>query len=78
MSAWWGHVPFAHWFVALLKPRSIVELGTHTGVSFTAFCEAVQRSTRDGGTMRPISNDGRESGSSSAASPIFRTKPSSA
>jgi len=43
MSAWWGHVPFAHWFVAELKPRCIVELGTHNGVSFAAFCEAVQR-----------------------------------
>ena len=43
-SAWWGHVPFAHWLVASLKPRCIVELGTHNGVSFAAFCEAVQRS----------------------------------
>jgi len=43
MSAWWGHVPFAHWFVAALRPSTIVELGTHNGVSFAAFCEAVQR-----------------------------------
>lgn len=43
MSAWWGHVPFAHWIVSQLRPRCIVELGTHNGVSFAAFCEAVQR-----------------------------------
>lgn len=44
MSAWWGHVPFAHWLVAALRPRMIVELGTHNGASFAAFCESVQRS----------------------------------
>ncbi|WP_156386589.1 rhamnan synthesis F family protein [Aureimonas sp. Leaf454] len=43
MSAWWGHVPFAHWLVATTKPDMIVELGTHNGVSYSAFCEAAQR-----------------------------------
>jgi len=42
-SAWFGHVPFAHWIVAMHRPASIVELGTHNGVSYTAFCEAVLR-----------------------------------
>jgi O-antigen biosynthesis protein len=41
--AWWGHVPFAFWIVANLKPRSIVELGVHTGTSYCAFCQAVER-----------------------------------
>jgi GT2 family glycosyltransferase/glycosyltransferase involved in cell wall biosynthesis len=42
-SAWTMHVPFAHWLVTVHRPRSIVELGTHNGVSYAAFCEAVQR-----------------------------------
>ncbi len=42
-SAWFGHVPFAHWVVGQLRPRSIVELGAHNGVSYAAFCEAVLR-----------------------------------
>ena len=41
-SSWWGHVPFAHWLVRELAPRLIVELGTHHGVSFSAFCNSVQ------------------------------------
>ena len=42
-SAWYGHVPFAHWLVAAARPRLLVELGTHNGVSFAAFCEAMIR-----------------------------------
>jgi len=40
-SAWWAHVPFAHWLVLETTPRVIVELGTPDGVSYSAFCEAV-------------------------------------
>lgn len=42
-SAWHQHVPFAMFLVAILKPKMIVELGTHNGVSYCAFCQAVER-----------------------------------
>jgi len=41
-SAWNGHIPFAYLAIDLLRPRTFVELGTHTGVSYSAFCQAVQ------------------------------------
>jgi glycosyltransferase involved in cell wall biosynthesis len=41
LSAWWGHVPFAYWIVGALRPSCIVEMGTHNGVSYSAFCDAV-------------------------------------
>jgi hypothetical protein len=47
ISAWYGHVPFAHWVVGALKPRMLVELGTHYGVSYSAFCEPVVRNGLD-------------------------------
>ncbi|TVQ39423.1 MAG: glycosyltransferase [Geminicoccaceae bacterium] len=42
-SAWWSHVPFAQALVAAAPPATLVELGTHNGVSYLAFLEAVQR-----------------------------------
>ena len=54
VSAWHGHVSFGHWLVDALRPRTIVELGTHNGVSFAAFCNAA---TRRGLTTRCFAVD---------------------
>ena len=40
-SGWLGHAPFAFWLVEKLKPRSIVELGSHKGYSYFCFCQQV-------------------------------------
>lgn len=41
-SGWWGHVFFAYDLVANTKPKTIVELGTHKGHSFFAFCQGIK------------------------------------
>lgn len=41
-SSWWQHVPIAQWIIAEIKPKTVVELGTHYGVSFFSFCEAAE------------------------------------
>jgi len=40
-STWSEHVPFAMLLVELHRPRAIVELGTHWGISYGAWCQAV-------------------------------------
>ena len=41
-SGWTRHIPFGMLLVELVEPRLVVELGTYTGVSYCAFCQAVE------------------------------------
>ena len=44
VTPWIGHVIFADMLIRAYRPQCLVELGSHTGVSFFAFCEAVKQS----------------------------------
>jgi len=39
-SAWLGHLPFAAWIIREIKPKIFVELGSHYGHSYYAFCQS--------------------------------------
>ncbi len=42
-SSWLDHAPFAFALMDMFRPESLVELGTHNGYSYFAFCEAAKR-----------------------------------
>jgi GT2 family glycosyltransferase len=41
-SFWIQHIPFGMFLIDLLRPKVVVELGAFTGVSYSAFCQAVK------------------------------------
>lgn len=41
IGSWHRHMPFAFTLLDMLKPRVFVELGTHKGDSYSAFCQGV-------------------------------------
>jgi O-antigen biosynthesis protein len=42
-SAWIEHVPFGMFLIDTLRPGTLVELGTYTGISYCCFCQAVKQ-----------------------------------
>ncbi|MES2817378.1 MAG: class I SAM-dependent methyltransferase, partial [Pseudomonadota bacterium] len=41
IESWHRHIPFAFALLAMLRPRVLVELGTHRGDSYSSFCQGV-------------------------------------
>ncbi len=41
-APWAGHIPFASWLVAIQRPTVFVELGSFIGISYLAFCQAIE------------------------------------
>lgn len=47
ISAWVEHTPFAMFLIEAFQPKVLVELGSHTGVSYCAFCQAIKKNGLD-------------------------------
>ena len=42
-TSWGGHIPFMFALASVIQPRRFVELGSHHGASFLAYCQASER-----------------------------------
>ena len=40
-GSWCGHIPAAYWLVKAVRPKLFAELGTHSGNSYSAVCQAI-------------------------------------
>ncbi|MFK7700530.1 class I SAM-dependent methyltransferase [Pseudomonas caspiana] len=40
--SWLGHIPFVAWLVTVVEPEQFVELGSYSGTSYFAFCQAIK------------------------------------
>lgn len=47
-STWVDHLPFGYDLVTAVRPKMLVELGTHKGLSYFTFCQAMKESEIDG------------------------------
>jgi hypothetical protein len=47
-STWIDHLAFGYDLVAALRPKLLVELGTHKGLSYFTFCQAMKEHEIDG------------------------------
>lgn len=47
-STWVDHLPFGYDLVAALRPKLLVELGTHKGLSYFTFCQSMKENEIDG------------------------------
>ena len=45
--AWVEHIPFAHFLIEAIQPSLLVELGTHSGNSYCAFCQIIKQNNLD-------------------------------